>query len=1194
MFLRACSGWSLGCGLIRPDPLLTWAGRSSLPAVCLADYDNLYGAIDFYQLAFQHGIKPILGAVITERLDPQIQNANGARHAKEASPGKRRQKAAPGPVPSPQSSVLCSQDSDVCEDDAQAGRTKLIVQRLDAPKYVAIATSQAGYENLCRLVTDRHMAGSFDLVEAAGRYQDGLVFLVDDPLLLAQLARCVEPSRVFAEIVDCGDDRTRARSYNLLKSSAALGIEPIASHAAYFHGPRDWHLHRVLRGVVLNQLASRVGPQQLAPAGAWLAPIDQLRDRLARYGKQAMRNAHRLIEQCDLKLQLGAPHFPKVPLKRGETARSRLCRLVSEGLTRRYRQPPAEALPRLKRELQIINKMGFADYFLVVHEIVQFARDKGIGCVGRGSAADSLVTYCLGISDVDPLRYKLHFERFLNESRTDYPDIDLDFDWRRRDEVIRFVYDHWGHDHVAMISTQHFYKARSAFRDAARALGMPTEKLNRLTGRLPYDEADNLPWAIASMPECRNFPIDDPQVAKAVRIATHLAGLPRGLSVHVGGVVISPKPLVCYSPLQPATKGIAITQYDMHAIEKVGLVKIDLLGHRSLAILADTLDLVQRNHNTRVDLPSLPEDDPDTAKVLASGRTVGCFQIESPGVRQLLQMLQAKDLQDVIHALSLIRPGPSASGMKERFIQRKRGLEPVTYLHPAMREALAETYGVMLYQEDVMMVAAAVAGFTMATGDSLRKALEKPDSHEHMARLKADFMAGARQRGCDEPTAEHIWLLISNFAAYAYNKAHACTYGKISYWCTYMKTHYPAEFLTSVLNNVGGYYSLSEYLEEARRMGVPILPPHVNESGKHFAAQPVAIQPVLARRRQGAGDGGQATTLTTETTRATTTTGWSDRSDGNSRIPHPCERLPSFRQPEEIHNDTEQPLPAPAVLRRIGIRVPLSQIRDLAEKTVQAILDQRGQGGPFVSLEDLLSRVRISSDEARALIFSGACDGLGPSRPAMLWQLSIRLRQTLPKGRTRKDLDLLFAASAPVEDQPPKRLPMARQQQDAASATMDLPTHLLRDYDPARLAALERQYLTFSPGDHPLAILGDALVGRDVVRSIDIGRMIGRVVNIAGIIVASRRAVTRRKELMQFVTLEDRWGLVEVVLFPDAYKQLGGTFSAFGPYLVTGIVQENLGSVVLVGRSIEVLGSPRCEPPAIPAAPTPSPPNRLT
>ncbi len=751
MFIRVCSGWSLGCGLVRLDELFGWARRWRIPAVCLADFDNLYGAVEFYERALQEGVRPIVGAVVTaedrrQKSEDRSQKTEGRRQEAEGGSQNaedRRQKAGDRRRGIEDRRI---EDRATSDDDVLLGKTKLVVRQLHARQLVAVACEQVGYENLCRLITARHCSADFDLVEAAASHQQGLVYLVQDPDLLRQLAGRIEADHLFAEICDYGDQASRTRNYRLIRTAEQLGVELIASHAAYFVRPQDWHLHRVLRAVVLNRLADRVDASELAPKGAYLGPADKIRDRLATYDR-ALQSAEKLLQRCNLQLQLGVPHFPKVPLPAGQTACARLCRLVWDGLAQRYAKIPPEAVPRLEHELHVITKMGFADYFLVVHEIVQFARSKGIGYVGRGSAADSLVTYCLGISDVDPIRYNLHFERFLNESRTDYPDIDLDFDWRRRDEVIRFVYEHWGSKHVAMICTQHFYKARSAFRDAARVLGMPLDKLNRLASRLPYDEPDRLRQAIATMPECRGFPMHDRQVARAVAIAERLAHLPRGLSVHVGGVVIAEREITSHTPLQPATKGIAISQYDLRAIERIGLIKIDLLGHRSLAILADARDLVRRNHGLSVDLHSLPEDDPDTAAILATGRTIGCFQIESPGMRQLLQMLRTKDLQDIIHALSLIRPGPSASGMKERFVKRKLGLEEVTYLHPAMEEALADTYGVMLYQEDVMRVAAAVAGFTMSTGDTLRKALEKPGSREHLEGLKREFMAGGAAAG---------------------------------------------------------------------------------------------------------------------------------------------------------------------------------------------------------------------------------------------------------------------------------------------------------------------------------------------------------------------------------------------------------------------------------------------------------------
>jgi len=1245
MLIRVCSGWSLGFGLIRPETALDWAVRAGIRQLCLADFDNLYGAIEFYQLARDRGIQPILGAIVTDRpcrsaeaaatgdlsrdRDKKLHQTRVPRSGRR--PGRARLHAAYGRPGKPDRATPWHVASDgyaraglPCEPDHEhrpgmlhnttgSSRTgpaetsnrqvdpallgtRVVVSRFDAPKIVAIACDLAGYENLCRLLTARHLAERFDLVAAAAEHQEGLIFLVDDPAMLRRLSRRIEPARLFAEICDYGDPASRTRNYRLLNIAEQRNVEPLATHVAYFPGPADWHVHRVLRAVYRNELLGAIHPAQVAPKEAWLQPADRIRARLRHYPR-ALRNARRLAERCNLQLELDVPHFPKADVPAGETSDSYLSKLARAGLAERYGRIPPEAASRLQRELAVIRKLGFSDYFLVVHEIVHYARRNGICYVGRGSAADSLVTYCLGISAVDPLRYNLNFERFLNESRTDLPDVDVDFDWRHRDEVIEFIYRRWGPSRVAMITTQHFYKARSAFRDVARALGMPAERVDRLAGRLPYDEPGNLRRAIATLPECRNFPLHDPRVAEAVQIAERFTGLPRGLSVHVGGVVIADREITCYTPLQPAAKGIAVTQYDMHAIERVGLIKIDILSHRSLAVLADTVKLLQRNYGLKVDLDAVPEDDPATAALLAAGRTIGCFQIESPGMRQLLQMLQAGNQMDVIHGLALIRPGPSASGMKEHFVRRKRGLEKPTYLHPAMKEVLAETYGVMLFQEDVMRVAAAVAGLTMATGDQLRKALEKPDRKEHLEKLKQQFLQGARKRRCDRATAEKIWTMVSNFAAYAYNKAHACTYGRIGYLCTYLKAHWPAEFLTAALNNIGGYYSLSEYLEEARRLGIHILPPHVNRSELHFTAEPIAVQQTPA-----------------------------DRRDPKAKEPPNTE---ARRQSKPAQADSARQGPGGLVLRRVGIRVGLLQVKNLSLRSARQIVQQR-KDRPFLNLADLLERASLSIEEARSLILSGACDGLGPSRPAMLWQLAIwHRRRNAPRRDPVENEPSLFstlertedrASQQPNhpsewhdpqrEDRPDTRDPIAPRRRKGRDAefpaerqitkamirsprhspsrptrqglptraarsspleTHTLPDWLFQDYDRATLLRLERQYLDLSPSDHPLARWEDRLARYSIVRSVDLPHFAGKTVTVAGIIVASRRAVTKAGRLMRFVTLEDRWGLIEVVLFPEIYQRFGGRFGSLGPYLVRGTVQENLDAVALTCESVSLL-----------------------
>ncbi len=532
-------------------------------------------------------------------------------------------------------------------------------------------------------------------------------------------------------------------------------------------------------------------------------------------------------------------------------------RTIQSGTSARPSAP--EVARRLDYELAVIDDLHFSEYFLIVWDIVNFALRKGIPIVGRGSAANSLVAYCLGITSADPLAHDLYFERFLNRSRTDCPDIDLDLCWRRRDEVLRYVYERHGADRVAMVSNHNTYQARSAFRDVARVFGLPMEEINRLSAMLPHYSAESIRDAKELFPEARDFPLDREPYRTIVARAEALDGFPRHLSIHIGGIVIGDRPLTDYLPLERATKGIVVTQFEMNAVEAIGLVKIDLLGHRSLSLIADTVVAVKRNRGDAVALAQIPDGDRETAALLRAGRTIGCFQIESPGMRSLLQMIRAESRLDVIHALSLIRPGPSGSGMKERFVRRRLGEEPAAYLDPRLEKVLGDTHGVMLFQEDILKVAAVIAGFTLEDGDTLRQAISKKRSPERIAALQERFLRGAAGRGVRPETAGEIWKLIQNFAGYSYCKAHAVTYGAISYQAAYLKAHYPAEFLCAVMANQGGFYETREYLEEARRWGVRILPPDVALSGvEHCFRRDDARRPADARlhpHRAGAGQG---------------------------------------------------------------------------------------------------------------------------------------------------------------------------------------------------------------------------------------------------------------------------------------------------------------------------------------------------
>ncbi|HUU91543.1 MAG TPA: DNA polymerase III subunit alpha, partial [Phycisphaerae bacterium] len=650
-----------------------------------------------------------------------------------------------------------------------------------------------------------------------------------------------------------------------------------------------------------------------------------------------------------LDLPLGRPVFPSATIPKGETPYSHLAQLAFAGLKERYRPLRPAAVRRLEKELTVIDRLGFADYFLIMHEIAAWARGQGIPCVARGSAAGSLVAWCLGLSGVDPLKYGLLFERFLNLERADCTDIDLDICWRSRDDVIRHVYDTYGAARVAMISTHQSFQAKSAFREVAKAHGLPPDEVDRLSRRLPYYSAAGIPDAVLSFPELRDFPLGREDIARILEIAAVLDSLPRHLSVHVGGLVIADRPLTDYLPLQVATKGVVITQYEAEAVEAMGLVKMDLLAQRSLSIIQTAVREIEKNHAVHIDPETIQDGDPGAAAILAAGDTFGCFQIESPGMRNLLKMMGAKRRMDVILGLSLIRPGPASSGMKDRFVRRRRGLEPAEYLHPALREVLGDTYGIMLYQEDVIRVAHATAGFTPAEGDRLRKDLAKGAPPKQIEAWRTRFIRGAIAHGARRKDAETLWDRVAQFAGYSYCKAHACTYGEIAYRAVYLRAHWPAEFAAAVLANQAGYYDRRTYLEDARRRGCPILGPDVNASDIEPATESVMVD-----KQHLAG----------------------------GLVEDPPKRIGDSRRRA----------------RRVAVRIGLMDVRGLSERAMRRIIASRQTDGPYRSVADLMARVRPSREEAENLAMAGALDSLAANRPAALWQVHALLESPRSHG----------------------------------------------------------------------------------------------------------------------------------------------------------------------------------------------------
>jgi len=832
-------------GASRLDELIPAALALGYKELALTDRGGMYGAVAFYRKAREAGLKPILGVELEQLVSPAA-SAAGANAPGANAPGGMPSAPFAGPVDKGWHGHAPlrghAEDIRAAENMATPQRVAMPPGEDSCPRndgvgmppsggyIVLLARNLEGYRTLCRLTTARHLNPDFDLAEAVAADHEEIYVLVPDAAILARLDGRVPRGRLFALLDEFGDRSTRLRNDGLARAAAKRRLPLAGGGAVAFHVPGRFAAHRALRAIATLTTVADVPRRELAHPKAWLKGPEEMAALFLACPEAAI-NTIRIAADCNLELPLGQPIFPKARLPEGETPYSHLAKLAFAGLKERYRPLRPEAVQRLETELAVIDRLGFADYFLIMHEIAAWTRGRGIPCVARGSAAGSLVTYCLDLSGVDPLRYGLLFERFLNLERADCPDIDLDVCWRSRDDVIRHVYETHGAARVAMISTHQTFQARSAFREVAKAHGLAPDEVDDLSRRLPYFSAAGIRDAVLSFPECRDFPVDQPDIARILEIAAAIDGLPRHLSVHVGGLVIADRPLTDYAPLQAATKGIVITQYEADAVEALGLVKMDLLAQRSLSILQTAVKEIEKNHGLRVDPLTIEDGDPAVAAMLERGDTFGCFQIESPGMRNLLKMMGARRRMDVILGLSLIRPGPASSGMKERFVRRRRGLEPPEVLHPALGEVLGDTYGVMLYQEDVIRVAHAAAGFTLAEGDRLRKELAKGATPDRLETWRTRFIRGAIAGGARRQDAETLWERLTQFAAYSYCKAHACTYGEISYRAAYLRAHWPAEFAAAVLANQAGYYERRAYLEDARRHGCPILGPDVNASG---------------------------------------------------------------------------------------------------------------------------------------------------------------------------------------------------------------------------------------------------------------------------------------------------------------------------------------------------------------------------
>ena len=1100
--LHCHSHYSFLRGVAPPEEIIAAAVAQKMPAVALTDTNGLYAAVPFYQAAIAAGIKPIVGVVI---------------------------------------------DVEFRVSRFEVRNSKNDNRNSQSVAMVLLATDMEGYSNLCQLTTLRHL-GTTELAKSKSSGEDE-----ERPVTLEELAKhsrgvialCPLPTRMhdantshFTQLKDIFSDRLWIEVQHLSPGDGRvlreaerigreLGVPLVATNNVYFGGPEGHLHHRAVNAIRTGGLLTTVAPPDITTGEAWFKPADAMQ-RLFSDHPDLLQATQEIADRCDLKLELGKPILPEFTVPKNSTPDSYLEELSLQGLVKRYGWLKPKAKSRLVHELRVISKKKLAPYFLLVRDIVEEAKRRGIPAVARGSAASSMVTYCLGISCVCPLRWGLYFERFLNEQRGDCPDIDIDICGARRDELLDYVYERWGQEHVAMIGSFVTMHARLAIREIAKVFGVPPSDVDRFTKRLPHRPVREILQAIRDLPECRDLPVDEEPWKTILQVALRLDDAPRHMGIHPCGTVISARPLTRLTPLERATKGIVVTQYDMNAIEALGLIKMDLLGQRGFTTMSLALDNIEKEAEEteeakekkdtstarsgcattvsvapdgvtprpkarEIDFDAIPENDPATCDVIAAGKTMGVFQIESPAMRGLLRMMKARTLEDVAQALALIRPGAAEYGSKDLFIKRLRREEKVEYPHPALEPILEDTLGVCIFQEQVMQIAQVAGEMSLAEADIMRRSSAKFSGRRDIDRLRGKFGLASGMMGLTEKQREETWMMVEKFAGFGFCKAHAATYADISYRMAYLKTHHPAEFLAAMCSAGAGFYHVSAYVEEAKRWGIEVRLPSVNHSRMEYTAEALA-------------DGKRA------------------------------------------------------------LRVGLMQVKGLRVETITAIVRAREEGGTFRSLEDFLRRVPrwnrdkpVEKDEIEELIKCGAFDEVGDepgdrmngdargiSRPAMLWrcnflQVGSKSAQPLQSKSAQPGL------AVPLEG--PETLFGDAKAGDAIGAALaGMPAV---EYTQEQRLRYEREILEVCVSGHPL----DFLPRNGEVWSDELDGLRGKRVTLCGWVVTYRHVGTKNYRNMMFVTLEDQRGLYEVVLFPDAYDRYGGLVFETRAMRVTGRVE---------------------------------------
>jgi len=798
------SFFSLKEGAFSPEALARRAAELQMPAVALADRDGLYGAARFVDACEREGVRPILGASLTVR---------------EA-----------GTLPLPR-----------------------IGRRPADASVIVLAQDAAGYANLCRLVTDAHMTGERGdpslTPEQICAHAGGLLALLGPASPPGALAaggridagrRAAEPyreafgERAFVAVQHRLEPDADREIRGLLRLAERAEMRAVATNPVRYLIPQDAFLADALECMRELVPINRTNVSRRNAEG-WLKPAAEMR-ALFRERQDLVTASLEIAEACAFDLGLRTVRFPDFPTPRGRSASSVLAERCWRGLERRGMTATAVVKDRLNHELAMIHRLGYSAYFLTVADIVADVRAMGIRCACRGSAAGSLVCYLTGISDVDAVRHDLAFERFLNPMRDELPDIDVDVESARREDVYDMVLSRYGDDRCACVAMIDTYRARAAVREVGKALGLPEPEVDVVAKSFPHIGAGDLRVAIERLPELVGSNLNAGQLEQLFRVAERLNGFPRHIALHPSGIVLSNDDLVTRVPLERSFQGYRVIQADKDDVELLGYLKLDVLGVRMLSSMRHALDEIARTEHVKVDLDAIALDDEPTFELIRASDTLGCFQIESPGQRELLQKLQPTRWADLIVDISLFRPGPVKSDMINPYLRRRAGMEAPTYAHPALRPALRETFGVIVYHEQVIRTLSAMAGYDLTYADHVRRHLDDDDL---LPGFRAEFVERATARGVSDEVAEKTWGAVAEFASFGFCKAHAAAFAVPTYQSAWLKTHYPAHFLSGILTHDPGMYPRRLLLEDAREHGIPILPLDVNRSEPEYVVEEV-------------------------------------------------------------------------------------------------------------------------------------------------------------------------------------------------------------------------------------------------------------------------------------------------------------------------------------------------------------------